>query len=50
MTKIELIQDYFSKFNNSKTDCLEGNFYEEPFTCENDELRKVWYYYNNIEY
>ena len=49
MTKIELIQDYFTKFDKLKSQCLEGNFYEEPFTCKNDELRKVWYYYNKIE-
>jgi hypothetical protein len=49
MTKIELIQEYFSKFDKLKPKCLEGNFYEEPFTCKNDELRKVWYYYNHIE-
>ena len=49
MTKIELIQDYLAKFDKLKTHCIEGKFYNEPFTCENDELRKVWYYYNNPE-
>lgn len=49
MTKIDLIQEYFTKFNKLKTHCQKGNFYNEPFTCENDELREIWYYYNNIE-
>ena len=50
MTKIEIIQEYFNKFDRLKTYCQQGNFYNEPFTCENDELRKIWYYYNNLEY
>ena len=49
MTKIELFQDYISKFNKLKAHCKEKEFYNEPFTCENDELRKIWYYYNNPE-
>ena len=49
MKKIEMIQDYFNKFDKLKIYCQKGNFYNEPFTCENDELRKIWYYYNNLE-
>lgn len=49
MTQIELIQDYLSKFNKLKAHCEEKKFYNEPFTCENDELRKIWYYYNHPE-
>ena len=49
MTKIELVKDYFIKFDKLKTHCIEGKFYNEPFTCENDELRKIWYYYNHPE-
>lgn len=46
MTKIELFQNYLNIFNKLKTHCENGKFYNEPFTCENDELRKLWYYYN----
>ena len=49
MTEIELFQDYLSKFNKLKAHCEEKKFYNEPFTCENDELRKIWYYYNHPE-
>jgi len=47
MTKIELFKDYLNKFNKLNTHCINGQFYNEPFTCENDELRKSWYYYNH---
>ena len=51
MTKISLFQDYLKTFNKLKNQCQQGKFYNEPFTCENDELRKLWYYYNNpIQY
>ena len=47
MTKIDLFQDYLKKFEKLKNHCEQGKFYHEPFTCENDELRKLWFYYNN---
>jgi hypothetical protein len=28
-----------------KSECENGKYYEEPYTCWNDELRKLWYYY-----
>ena len=35
--------------NEIKDTCTTVNFYDEPFTCGNDELRKLWYFYNNID-
>ena len=49
MIKKELLQDYLTTFQKLKTYCEKEQFYNEPFTCENDELRKLWYYYNNPE-
>ena len=46
MTKIDLFQDYLKKFEKLKNHCDQGKYYNEPFTCENDELRKIWYLYN----
>ena len=50
MIKIKLFKEYLDIFNKLKTHCLQGQFYNEPFTCENDELRKIWYYYNNPDH
>ena len=49
MTKIELFKEYTTKMNEIKDTCTTVNFYDEPFTCGNDELRKLWYFYNHIE-
>ena len=29
--------------------CENVRFYDEPFSCGNDTLRKLWYYYNNVD-
>ena len=50
MTKIELFKEYLNLFQKLKTHCQNGEFYNEPFTCENDELRKIWYYYNHPDH
>ena len=47
MTKIELLKEYLNIYKKLYTHCTNGQFYNEPFTCENDELRKSWYYYNH---
>lgn len=49
MTKIEIFQQYLNKMEELKEICENATYYNEPFTCGNDELRKLWYYYNNIE-
>ena len=50
MTKIELFQQYLSKMEELKESCENVTYFNEPFTCGNDELRKLWFFYNNIEY
>lgn len=52
MTKLNLFKDYFTKMNEEEIlkNCKEGHFYDEPFTCGNNELRKKWFLYNNPEY
>ena len=50
MTQIELLNNYLNIFNKLNAHCKDGQFYNEPFTCENDELRKSWYYYNNPDH
>jgi hypothetical protein len=49
MTKIQLFKDYLDISNKLKAHCEKEQFYNEPFTCKNDELRKSWYYYNHPE-
>ena len=46
MLKQKLFQAYLKKYNDLKSECENGKYYEEPYTCGNDELRKLWYYYN----
>lgn len=50
MTQIELLKNYLNIFNKLNAHCKDGQFYNEPFTCENDELRKSWYYYNHPDH
>ena len=47
MLKQSLFKDYLDKYNKLKDKCSKGKYYEEPYTCRNDDLRKLWYYYNN---
>ena len=47
--KLELFNQYVNKLNELGTQCANINNYDEPFTCKNDELRKLYYFYNNIE-
>lgn len=49
MTKIKLFKEYLEIMEKMKEECENVRFYSEPFTCGNDELRKLWYYYNNVE-
>ena len=47
MLKQDLFQNYLKIYNNLKEECSKGKYYDEPYTCGDDELRKLWYYYNN---
>ena len=46
MLKQKLFQAYLKKYKGLKEECEKGKYYEEPYTCGNDELRRLWYYYN----
>lgn len=50
MTKIKLFKAYLNKMEELKEYCIGESYYNEPFTCGNDELRKLWFYYNHIKY
>ncbi len=45
LTKLEMFKNYIEKLEPIKAECKSKNYYEEPFTCRNDELRKWWYFY-----
>ena len=47
--KLELFNQYASKVTELGDQCQNIKYYDEPFTCKNDELRKLYYFYNNIE-
>ena len=47
--KLELFNQYVNKLNELGTQCANINNYDEPYTCKNDELRKLYYFYNHIE-
>ena len=49
MEKIELFKNYLEKMEEMNETCKSVRYYNEPFTCGNDTLRKLWYFYNNIE-
>ena len=47
-TKISLFKNYIEKLKNKRDDCINGKkYYNEPFTCGDDELRLLWYEYNH---
>ena len=50
VTKVKISKDYLDKYKELKNECLEKKYFDEPFTCRNDELRKLWIYYNKPEY
>ena len=45
MSKLELFKLYRDKRGNGCTKNKE--YFDEPFTCGNDELRELWYFYHN---
>ena len=48
-TKLDLFKQYINKMNQLGTGCTKSNYYDEPFTCRNDELRKLYFSYENVE-
>ena len=47
MLKQALFQNYLKRYQKLEEDCLNKKYYDEPYTCRDDELRKLWYFYNN---
>ena len=45
MTKLDLFRQYKEKRGTGCTKNKE--YYDEPFTCGNDELRELWYFYHH---
>jgi len=48
MTKLELFKQFVDKAKG--VTCKENEGYDdEQFTCKNDELRRLWYFYENVD-
>lgn len=48
LTKIKLFQKYIEVYTPEKQQsCDKSENYNEPFTCNDDEVRKWYYFYNN---
>jgi hypothetical protein len=48
MTKLELFKQFVDKAKG--VTCKENEGYDdEQFTCKNDELRRLWYFYKNVD-
>lgn len=48
-TKLDLFKQYLSRITELGDECIKKKYYDEPFTCKDDELRKLFYFYGNIE-
>ena len=48
-TSLDLLNQYINKVNELGDECTKSYFYDEPNTCRNDELRKLYYFYNHID-
>ena len=35
--------------NQLGTGCTKSNYYDEPFTCRNDEMRKLYFSMKNVK-
>ena len=46
MTKLDLFRQYKEKRGNGCTRNKE--YFDEPFTCGNNELRELWYFYYHL--
>jgi len=47
MTKLELFKEFVKKAKS--VTCQENKGYDdEQFTCKNDELRRLWYFYHHV--
>ena len=48
-SQLDLFKQYVNKVTQLGNECSNIKYYDEPFTCKNDELRKLYYFFNNIE-
>ena len=48
-TYLDLFKQYINKINQLGEGCTKSNYYDEPYTCRNDELRKLYYSMQNVE-
>lgn len=50
LKKLEFFKQYTQVFTKEKQDeCAKNKYYDEPYTCKDDELRKWYYAYLNPE-
>ena len=51
LTKIELFKEYIGNLSSIRSQCEDpedkDKYYNESFTCGNDTLRRLWYFYNH---
>jgi len=48
-SQLDLFKQYVNKVTQLGNECSNIKYYDEPFTCKNDELRKLYYFFKNIE-
>jgi hypothetical protein len=51
LKKLEMFKKYTAVFTEEKQkECEKNKYYDEPETCRDNELRKLYYYYQKPEY
>lgn len=51
LKKLEMFKKYIAVFTEEKQkECEKNKYYDEPKTCRDNELRKLYYYYQNPEF
>ena len=48
-TKLEIFQKYLERMNAIKEDCETKRHYDYPFLCGDNELKKLYYFYEHPE-
>ena len=47
--KLDLFKQYANKLNELGSQCDNIKYYDEPFTCRNDEMRKLYFSMKNVK-
>ena len=47
MTKLEMFQKYLERMNSIRDQCETQRHYDAPFLCDDNELKKWYYFYDN---